>query len=238
MLSSFCRLWLFATLSAVAYQASLSMGILQARMLEWLARPSSRGSSWPEDQIHISFVSCIGRWVSSLPLAPPGKLLCYTVDPYELSLLYNSMSIPVFQFIPPLLTLWLSGKESAVQETLEMWVWSLGREDPLEEETATHSSILAWKHPMDRRAWWAAAQRVAKSWTRLVTEGACSSWGRHCSWMAQCPSLCLLCFLSFLQSLEGWTLSIPTFIAGSVGKLAQFFLATGCWRNSARHVPN
>ena len=29
-----------------------------------------------------------------------------------------------------------------VQET---WVQSLGREDPLEEKTATHSSILAWK---------------------------------------------------------------------------------------------
>ena len=26
-----------------------------------------------------------------------------------------------------------------------MWVWSLGREDLLEEEIATHSSILAWK---------------------------------------------------------------------------------------------
>ena len=32
----------------------------------------------------------------------------------------------------------------AVQET---WVWSLGREDPLEKEIATHSSILAWKIP-------------------------------------------------------------------------------------------
>ena len=35
----------------------------------------------------------------------------------------------------------------AVQETQEMWVLSLGGEDPLEEETATHSSILAWKIP-------------------------------------------------------------------------------------------
>ena len=32
----------------------------------------------------------------------------------------------------------------AIQET---WVWSLGWEDPLEEEMATHSSILAWKIP-------------------------------------------------------------------------------------------
>ena len=29
----------------------------------------------------------------------------------------------------------------------EMWVQSLGREDPLEEEMATHSSILAWEIP-------------------------------------------------------------------------------------------
>ena len=40
---------------------------------------------------------------------------------------------------------WLSSKESACQlkETKEMWVQSLGWEDPLEEEMAVHSSILA-----------------------------------------------------------------------------------------------
>ena len=36
---------------------------------------------------------------------------------------------------------------SEMQETQEMWVWSLGQEDPLKEEMATHSSILAWKSP-------------------------------------------------------------------------------------------
>ena len=34
-----------------------------------------------------------------------------------------------------------------MQETQEPWVRSLGQEDPLEEEMATHSSILAWKIP-------------------------------------------------------------------------------------------
>ena len=33
----------------------------------------------------------------------------------------------------------------AMQETQETWVWSLGWDDPLGEEMATHSSILAWK---------------------------------------------------------------------------------------------
>ena len=33
----------------------------------------------------------------------------------------------------------------AMQESQEMWVQPLGQEDPLEEEMATHSSILAWR---------------------------------------------------------------------------------------------
>ena len=40
------------------------------------------------------------------------------------------------------------GKEHALQRTQETWVRSLG----LEKEMATHSSILAWKIPMDRGA--------------------------------------------------------------------------------------
>ena len=38
----------------------------------------------------------------------------------------------------------------AMQETQEWWVWSLCWEDPLEEDMATHSSILAWENPRDR----------------------------------------------------------------------------------------
>ena len=49
----------------------------------------------------------------------------------------------------------------------EMWVWSLGWEDPLEEGIATNSSILAWRIPMDRGAWQATVHRVTKSWTWL-----------------------------------------------------------------------
>ena len=37
-----------------------------------------------------------------------------------------------------------------MQETQEMWIWSLGGEDPLEEELATHSSVAAWKIPWER----------------------------------------------------------------------------------------
>ena len=52
----------------------------------------------------------------------------------------------------------------AVQETQ---VQSLGREDPLEKEMATHSSTLAWKIPWTEDPWWATVHGIAKSQTRL-----------------------------------------------------------------------
>ena len=51
---------------------------------------------------------------------------------------------------------------------------SLGLEDPLKEEIATHSSILAWGIPMDRGAWQGTVHGVAKSWTRLITHAGLS----------------------------------------------------------------
>ena len=45
----------------------------------------------------------------------------------------------------------------------ETWVRLLGWEDSLEEDMATHSSILAWRIPTDRGAWRAAVHGVAKS---------------------------------------------------------------------------
>jgi len=47
-------------------------GILQSRILEWVAISISRGSSWSTDRTQISYSSCIGRQV--LYLVPPGKL--------------------------------------------------------------------------------------------------------------------------------------------------------------------
>ena len=47
----------------------------------------------------------------------------------------------------------------------EAWVRSLSWEDTLEENMTTHSSILAWKIPKDRGAWWAVVHGVTKSQT-------------------------------------------------------------------------
>ena len=63
---------------------------------------------------------------------------------------------------------WASRMAQIVKNPPAMWktcVQSLSWEDPLEEGLATHYSILVWKTPMDRGAWWATVHGVAKSQT-------------------------------------------------------------------------
>ena len=50
----------------------------------------------------------------------------------------------------------------------ETWVQSLGWEDPLEEGMATHSSILAWRIPVDRGARQGIVHGIAKTQTQLT----------------------------------------------------------------------
>ena len=73
----------------------------------------------------------------------------------ETDTLYSHVCFPVAQMVKNL---------PAIQETR---VGSLGQQDPLEKETAIHSSILSWRIPMDRETWWATVHGVAKSQTQL-----------------------------------------------------------------------
>ena len=62
VLSHFSCVQLIVTLWTAATRL-LVHGILQARILEWVTMPSSRGSSRPRHQTRISYLSCIGRQV-------------------------------------------------------------------------------------------------------------------------------------------------------------------------------
>ena len=70
----------------------------------------------------------------------------------------------------------------AILETQEMWVRSLGWEDPLEKRMATHSSILAWEIPWTEepgRLQSMGSQRVRHSWainSSLVYHKSASNW--------------------------------------------------------------
>ena len=68
----------------------------------------------------------------------------------------------------------------AVQETQETWVWSVGWEDPLEKEMATHSSILAWEIPWTQEPGRPQSMESQKSWTQLQFSSVTQS----------CPILC------------------------------------------------
>ena len=56
---------------------------------------------------------------------------------------------------------------SPSEETQETQVWSLSQEDPLEEEMATHSRILAWRIPWTEKPHKLQFKRLTKSWTWL-----------------------------------------------------------------------
>ena len=66
------RVWLCDLMDCSSSGYSVH-GIFQAKILKWVTVPSSRGSSPPRDRTCVSYVSCFGRQILSLPLAPPGK---------------------------------------------------------------------------------------------------------------------------------------------------------------------
>ena len=100
-------------------------GILQARILEWVAIPFSRGSSQPRDQTWA--VQYLAPYKCSLPYV-------YFFFFFPIHLYHVSPSV-VAQMVKNL---------PAMQETQ---VQTLGWEKPLEKEMATHSSILEWRIP-------------------------------------------------------------------------------------------
>ena len=50
-----------------------------------------------------------------------------------------------------------------MQEIQEMWVWSLGWEDPLDEKISNSLQYCCLENPMDRGAWWATVPGVTES---------------------------------------------------------------------------
>ena len=58
----------------------------------------------------------------------------------------------------------------SLHEMQETQVQSLGKEDPLEKEIATYSSIVAMENPMDRGAWQATMHGVARVGHDLATK--------------------------------------------------------------------
>ena len=130
-------------------------GILQVRILEWVAISFSRGPNWPKDQTCISCIAGrfftiyrLRNWGSKKWTCPKSQLIVnpglWTPSPLQESQMKrNTVTL-----------LWKQsggrdemGKSIGKPEKnlrIEKQVRSLGWEDLLGEEIATHSSILAW----------------------------------------------------------------------------------------------
>ena len=83
---SFSRVQLFVTPWTVACQAPSVHGILQARILEWVAIPFSRGFSWPRDRTQVSSIA--GRfftiWATrETNLLPPCSKAHYLLSEFQ-----------------------------------------------------------------------------------------------------------------------------------------------------------
>ena len=135
-------------------------GILQARILKWVAMPSYRVSSWPRYQTHTSLCFLHGQ-VGSLPLCylrscnkipHLNNIMASTAEMYCVTLLEPGSLRSRYQEDQFLLS---TVKEASIVAQLVKnlpamqmsWVWSLDWEDPLEKGKSTLSSILAWKIP-------------------------------------------------------------------------------------------
>ena len=109
----------------------------------------------------------------------------------------------------------------AMRETQEMRIWSLSRGDPLEKETATHSSILAWKIPWTEKPGGLQSkglQRIGHNWATQHTHRVSNLSITLRVWNA---------WLSFHQSCCK-AIQFPALVSNAVIGLARSFVQINC----------
>ena len=119
--------WLFVTPWTVACQAPLSMGIPQARIMEWIAMPSSRGSSQPK------------RWNAGLPHSHSVQFSCQSCptlcDPMNLS----TPGLPVHHQLPEFTQTHVHQVSDAIQPS-----HLLSSPSPPAPNPSQHQSLFQW----------------------------------------------------------------------------------------------
>ena len=161
MLSCFSHIQLCANLQNAACQAPLSMGF--SRWEYWSGLPRPPPGDLPDPGIEsVSVTSNLNWQAGYLPLVPPGKPCKQRNTSYFIKV--------------PLTTIWC---EPNLETGGSIW-----RRPNVEKETATHSSILAWRIPwMEKpgRLQSMVSQRVRHDWaTSLSLSNVAEGRVRRC----------------------------------------------------------
>ena len=120
-----------------------------------------------------------------------------------------------------------------MQETQAIWVWSLGREDPLGEDMTTHSSILVWRiswteEPGELQS--IESQRVRRDWATKETEALLGSPCTlcHTDRKSQYWDVCII-----LLEVLSHPCPLPVFITICLpGSHSSFSCCVFCWLSS------
>ena len=159
-----------ASLSHLPFLAGLILakmgGGCSTQIAEWgscsLGRATAGRLQKPSCGLH--FQGSIQLFHQDLPLSiQEAYQLLLTED--TVTFLQYQVSATLYKYLQEL-PWWLSGKEPYCQ-CRRLW---FDREGPLEKETATHSSILAWEILWTEGAWWATVHGVTKESHSLVTK--------------------------------------------------------------------
>ena len=147
----------FTSLNCLSHEMKILIWCL-IRLFRRLYTRASRSHSWTvKQQLHYSvymlfhtfslYTSALWPWSlwGWCQALPPELVVVQLIDPTRIMPWKLRYSLMVLE-VPSQVALMVKNL-SAMQEMQETQVWSMGQEDPLEEEMATHSSILAWEIP-------------------------------------------------------------------------------------------
>ena len=111
VLNHFSRVWLWDPMDCSPPGSSVR-GILQARILEWVAMPSFKGFSWLRDWTQVSYVLICWQ-VDSLPLVLPGEhqVMPYLIDTFHDASFLYPLTDALHSLVPCPLPLWLCPSE-------------------------------------------------------------------------------------------------------------------------------
>ena len=154
-----CSLTVAASLPSLTPRSHCLLLLLSHKILYLIRTFTVEFRAHPDPYLNIL------NWLTSAKTLSPSKFTFTGPSGYDAVISFGggwTPSTPLWGFSGG------SGIENlpVMQETQETQIQSLGLEDPLEEGVAIHSSILAWRIPMDRGAWWATVHGIIKNRTQ------------------------------------------------------------------------